>query len=94
METTHQMTVEGARQPAQAELRMLAAITASTARDAVLKGEQRVRFRGFRIAARCIPRADGRAPMVELTIDDGALMPLVLRAPVMADLRDEQIFSG
>ena len=82
MRTFNATSMTPAYQPAHSELQMLAAITASTARDAITKGEQRLRFRNFKIAARCLAGLPGTSPLVELTIDSGDEPLVALRAPV------------
>ena len=82
MRTVNAILMTPAHQPAHAELQMLAAITASTARDAITKGEQRLRFRNFKIAARCLANVPGTPPLVEVTIESGDEPLVALRAPV------------
>jgi hypothetical protein len=82
MRTFNAISMTPAYQPAHAELQMLAAITASTARDAITEGEQRLRFRNFKIAVRCLARVPGTSPLVELTIDSGDEPLVALREPV------------
>jgi hypothetical protein len=55
-------------QPDAAELRMLGALLLQSVRDAWVRGEDRVRFRGYCIKSRRIDGVDGGHPQLGLTL--------------------------
>ena len=94
MEANREVFIAPLKHPDRAELRMLAALSEATMREAVLLGEQHVRFRAFRLDARRLPLGRQGRAVVEMTIDSGDGEPVVLRAELPAQTDRHRINGG